>query len=383
MIAVGELVLDLYPAFVVAYLIDCVVRVRPAASLLALRLGRCEVVRGPRFIFAGLLPANRAYVLAPHALAPIGRGIFIQRNDATAAARYRRQNYELVPYEGTGWTLDGVSLRRGDAVLATFASASQARSFADFKRTLTAADEDTRRHLLAAARRRALRRIATARRCLTAPLRALQLLGSALLVTLFVALPIVALLGPDFEMWVRSFALAAGALYTIAMAVVVRTLRLMRRLHLEPPHGALLSLLLFPLGAAHASFQVTKALAASVDALAAAALLAPREDFTILARAELYGLDLALADDGDADWVELCEARRVALAGLLRHQAMRAEEVRRPPAPSEAAARTWCPFCLAEYRSGGGECAQCEVPLFDLDGGRPAARWSDPPVSGR
>jgi hypothetical protein len=113
-------------------------------------------------------------------------------------------------------------------------------------------------------------------------------------------------------------------------------------------------LVVFPPAVAHAPSIVARELFLAFEPLAVASRLLARPD---LARLLGPGEDAAgVLPDGSWDVQRLVRK-------LVRASADRDDRRRPRPVPSDRAACSYCPSCLAEYRAGFGRCSDCDVPL--------------------
>ncbi len=354
-----EVLRELLPLVAFLYLVDAFVWVGAGGRLLMRRAGRRYRDVGSGLRPAALLPGDRAHLLLDLPLALTADGAFLPRHaDATGAARWRREGFRFVPFDG-GLELSAEHriLRIGGERALDLPSAVHAAQLADLLRELAAmAPGAERRRRIE--RQRALDTGAVA--ALAAEARRLPAAIWLFVALVFAVLPAAAVLRP--EPWRVSVLVAlSAAAWLGAAAASAGWARRLRELGGFVPKGAIWQLVYFPPSALHPAKPLLLDLYARCEPLAAAAALLPPEELAPLARRELAGAELA-ASEGEPAWREAWKDRAARIRTLLDRPALEAAAA----APAEAAdlaAAAICPTCGGRYRAGIERCADCEIDL--------------------
>ncbi|MCG6921887.1 MAG: hypothetical protein LJF15_12500 [Acidobacteria bacterium] len=347
------LVGELLPFFVAAYLLDCLVRVRPGQALFTSLWGRHFRLEGPGWRWVGFLPASESVLVPSLGFRANETGVLLSPSGDGRRRLVAYEDIERVAVE------DGhVCLGPGLELKATHPSAAM---------ELAALVEQLR--LTARPRRLALIRRALRRRCDLAALRRrrleqakdlrmLKVLSGAAFVAFFVVLPASVL--PDLA-W-RPSLLQAGVLFLLAyLAVLSVSVRLLRRVGVRgwALGSRMLPLALFPPAAVHAPALVARETSFGFEPLAAAALLLDPQEFRRLE--QRLRREQAAGDGPESGGESVVEAMTLDL--VAREAARAGVPELEDPSPGDASAAAFCPECGGQYRTGFARCSDCDVPL--------------------
>jgi hypothetical protein len=337
-----DLVGEILPALAALYVVDSAFLVRAGQVLFVSGWDGTMASLPAGLRFPGLLPSADAVLGVSLPLRVQADGVLLP----VASGPPRLVRFDSMPRAAA----EGGSVRLGPSARLAVRPASLAREVADVVERLRVTPRSRR----LARWRRELRRRTDARALAALRARherglvALRALSWATFTSLFVVLP--ASLTPHLPVRPSPVAAVALALALWAAAVTVSA-RLLRGCGLRGRRllSALLPLLLFPPGAAHAGSLVARELYLGFEPEALArAMLSP-------ARLEAWRRERPRPDSGD----------RWSVATLVHELAARGGGDAAPvtPARQDPSAVAYCPTCRGEFRAGFTRCSQCEEVL--------------------
>jgi hypothetical protein len=358
-----DLIVELFPVVLAIYAIDCLARVRPFSILLVSQRGKRYRYGRAGLRLAGVLPGARTFRVsgAPILVAPEAAYVPLQQGLRTSE-RFRREAYIRLDYaEIPSVDVDDTAVAVGQYSV-PYASGSEAAATASLIRRLGELPRDQRAAVVERERGRAFSRDRAGRvlqafelRC-----RALRELGWMFFGVAFVATPLAGYLWP----WTLAPLVALNtAIFFATIVALVAARRGIRRAGLLPRDGTLASTLMAPPIAVRAAVNLGKDIFSGYDALAVGALLLPKEQLARLARVELHGVEVAISQREDADWMKFWSDRQSRILKLL-HEAGVLEEARRAPEKQDPAAEAFCPECESEFVAGVADCPDCGWPLL-------------------
>jgi len=354
------LIEDVLPFLVAFYVLDGLAVVRRCETLLVAQWSRFRAAR-KGFYLAGLSPFAE---LVSAVELPVRVGATSLHIESAPASPDEATELVSVPLDGLKVEANDRDVRLGERSI-RLPSKAAAESLAAALRELVASPRAARDRRISAflqdaADVRAIRAVRATHRRFQRPL---SVLGLALLVLIFVVLPI----GVAVK-WEKGPSLAAvlAAIAVVHVSILAVSFVALKRLgHARGAAvTALLPLVFFPPAAAHASFALFRDLYARFDPLAVAGAFLPAADFEALARLEVHRLRREAERGGEvAEWAA---QREKAWARLFEALGTSLRDVLRPPAKRDGDAASYCPLCGGEYRAGFAVCAECRVPLEAL-----------------
>lgn len=369
--ALADALRDLWPVLAGLTVFDGVTWIGRRGLLASSLLGGPLRLRGPGLRWAGLSPLDRVYSLAPEAvlLGP-QQAHFLVAGEVGGARRFRPDHYRSFLYPQLAELEHRLDPAAGRLTLpdgSPFAVPSVAAGRALLGRIVRVRESaggpgrDARERLDETElprRRAALGTLSTVLKACAATAFGWSLLVVPLVVyksgaPVRLALP-----------------LAAGflALHAATATAGVLMARRLRHAGRTTPRGALLGVLFYPPATLRAATALNRELAVDLDPLAVLAAEAAAEELAGPLRAELHGIEQALAAPaGDADWRAAWTHRRVALYALLERLGNPRAALLAAPEREDPAASHYCPFCGSEFLVEAKECAGCLGNLVAFD----------------
>lgn len=377
--AVAGALRDLWPVVAGLTVLEGITLIDRRSLLGGALLGGAFRLKGPGVRWAALGPLDRAYSLRPETVLLGPRRVhFLTAPDLGGARRFRPDYYRSFPYDELDrLTLDGTAgrLTLPDGTALPVASAAAGRALVERIERLRALPPESlhRRHqALAEDARARLDPAALPRR--RESLGALSKVLATFAATAFgwtlLVIPVV-VYKPGVPVSLALPLLAGfAALHAATATAGVLLAKRLRRNGLATPRGTLLGVLLYPPATLRSATFLPREIAAGLDPLAVLAAEAASREIAAPLRADLHGVEQALANSlGDDDWRAAWTIRRAALDGLLAHLGTTREVALAPPEREDPTATHYCPFCESEFQPGAGECPDCLGGLVELGSG--------------
>lgn len=355
---------DLFPVLALLYVLEGVAWVG-ARNLLFVRWPwGWRVTEGPGVRAAGFFPLDFAVSAAGPVVLPTADALHVPDSEAHGGSLYDPERWVRIGYDQSATEIEDGTVRLGGRHRLRLPSRAHAEEAAGLLAEIRTLSPEARAKRLAKLRVRVFDLQAAEQRldALRNRTELLRILGWGLFVFLLLLLPAVLYLHPYPERLLKPLLLGILLLYG---AVLVATAHAGRALHRD---GALrrvpslLPLVFSPVAATRAVAMLARDLFTGFDPLLVAALLLSKERFLERARAELHGAAFA-SGRGDEGWKRHWEERRKAVLRLLERFEIGEAEALAPPARRDPGAESWCPVCGTEYRSAGGSCDDCALPL--------------------
>lgn len=360
--------IELWPAVAILYLIDCLVRVRSDNQLLV------STFRGRRFrrFEAGIRllapwPWVRAYRLPDLAVGAVPEGLYVATAEVDGGRRFDPSSYRLLAWSRVGQLVvehRRIFLPENPPLL--LPSPAHARAFAGRLRRLAALDLP--------ARQRALEEIEGGQRvaafeqrrqAIDQALRGLRPIVAAAWLATLIFLPATLYLWPHPPLALRIAAIA-GALALIAAVMAVATVRGLSRSDSVGTDGVLLPLLMSPPNLLRADAAITIDLLQGFHVTVAAAALLERGDLVRLLRRWRHGAQFALGHASDRPWQGWWRRQRERIDRLASQRGIDVAELRAPPPTADRGAELVCPLCAGGYSAQAEACADCAMPLMPV-----------------
>lgn len=356
----------LVPIVVVLYLLEGLARVRSTQPSFVSSVGEVCRPAAVGLHLAGLLPQGRLIRGRSLALRLGPDGVFwLCSEEAAVRARYDRHRYRFLAYEELAdLRVEERTLWWRDTKLLRFASRAEALAFLERLVRIRSAQQSARPQRLEDLEAQAMDacRLGEDLSELKGHSRRLDALSGCLLCGLLGIYP----LAIHFDLVSRRALLVGGALLMVTqLAVLATAFRLagaQRHKGLAVDRGRLAPIAFYPPAAMRAASALTGGAFEQYDSLALALCLSSRAAFLRLARLELQGIEIALAEEAEPSWLWVWSSRRSSIRALLGWAGITEDEVLWVPR-SDPSAVARCPLCEDEYLPGVERCADCDIRL--------------------
>jgi hypothetical protein len=332
--------------------------------------GKRFSVKGSGLRFLGLLPFTRSYLSHRIPIGVTAAGVYVLGDiDPTEAARFERESFQFLPYDQlTALYADDVTVHWNKQTRTHYPSQLWAVDLVEMVRKLCALGKKKRTAEINAAYSKGfdLESLSRQRDALTSPLAWLSTMCGAVFYLLLLFLPLMIYFD---RLNTRMLVVWLILLVSADLAVAVTGYRLIRKMRdpgLHTGYGQLLWYLSYPPAAIHAASKITREMYRSYDHLTVAASTLSRERFVSIARAELYGIALAMKSCDGESWQEFWGRRKTAILALLQQVELSESEALRSPARKDPVAARFCPVCEMEYIERARTCTECQFDLVEL-----------------
>ncbi|HVG09399.1 MAG TPA: hypothetical protein VNM67_16965 [Thermoanaerobaculia bacterium] len=355
---------EIFPFLAVLYALDGLAWVGALDLLFARRLWGWSAVEGRGVRLAGILPLDLAFSAAGPVAIPTRDGLLLTEPTVRGAHAYDPERWTRLPWERISPEVEEATLRLGGPHRVRLPSRSHAEAFRELLEEARGLAPEAREKRLAKHAGQTLDLDAAQVRleAFREETQFLRFLSWALFVLTLLLLPAVLYLHPRPEILLAPLLAGILALYLAVVGAAAFAGSRLRRDGLLRRSAPISTLLLSPISATRAVPALGRHLFEGFDPLAVAALLLPRAGFLARVRAELHGAAFA-AQRGEEGWRRHWTERRDALLRLLERMGIGEAEALAAPDRRDFEAQSWCPYCSTEYKSAGGDCEDCGLPL--------------------
>jgi hypothetical protein len=360
---IGVILTILWPYVAALYFLDCFLVVRGGHTLFSGTTFTGFRARGAGLRLTGLLPWGWSVLSIGESLLLSEKGVYARVVPSPGELRPPGpDDLELIPWEGiVKISREGRKVIIDQRVVHTAPSGAAARLLAGRITTVRDTPANDRRKAVGSLTAEASN-LEAVREQMEAIKRSSSLLlyaSTLLFVLVLVSIP-VSLLARLPLLWLRIELALVGAVF---FSVVVLWWRAHRTLLPDDPGDRLeelMAFVFFPVSAMHAFGKLTRRLLVPFDSSALMAVLVPEAAGEALRR-EYAKSRAAAAYGGGEDLVTMWEMRTDSLEKLAIEAGVDFSGtcIQKESSVGEVV----CPLCLAAYREGVAECADCLVPL--------------------
>jgi hypothetical protein len=363
---------ELFPVLAILYLLEGVAWVGARSFLFVRWPWGWRVAEGRGIRPAGFLPFDFAVSAAGPVVIATADALLLPDPEARGGGLYDPERWVRLGYDQASAGIEEGTVRLGGRHKIRFPSRAHAEDFAELLAEIRRLSPEARAKRLAKHRARAFDLQAAEKRLdwLRERTELLRILGWGLFVFLLLLLPAVLYLHPRPDLLLVPLLLGILLLYGAVLAATAQAGRTLHRQGALRRPASLLPIVFSPVAATRAVAILARDLFPGFDPLLLSALLLKKESFLERARAELHGAAFAVeraveraVESGDEGWKRHWEERRKAVLRLLERFEIAEAQALAPPARQDPAAEAWCPVCGTEYRSAGGACDDCGLPL--------------------